>query len=266
MTKRLLEGKLQLYSEQGMEGGYLSIQDKEYIDFSSPKYGVSGDVKVWDEDDVSKFGITSNPEIYINESWQPWPDPICSDPDYRISSLFCDEVNGDFNADKRLMEKYNFKLRYTEERANEEYGEGNWKFVEAPTKIMLTDGRQVILGGTPDSIPERPYGIPKDGLTRVTVKWNDGTIDKQRLSNTLLIEGWSYEGLHKLRETDVIKVKDPVTEVIICEGQIGLIPLEIFSQTKKGHFEHINQTRHGANNWEKYFTENYYAELYREIE
>jgi hypothetical protein len=263
MTEKLLEGKLSLYSEQGMEGGYLSIQDKEYINFSSPKYGITENIKVWDKDDVSKFGITSNPEIYINESWQPWPDPICSDPDYRISSLFCGEVNGDLNADKRLMEKYNFKLRYIEERANEEFGEGNWKFTEAPTTIMLKDGRQLMIGSTPNSIPERPYGIPKDGLTRVTVKWSDGTIDKQRLSSTLLVASWSYEGLHKLRETDVIKVKDSATKEIICEGQIGSIPLAIFSQTKEGHFEHINQDSNKGSDWEKYFTENYCAELYR---
>ncbi len=258
MIEKVLEGKLFLYSEQGMEGGCLAIQDKKFIQYNSPKFGVTENKKVFDKNDTSKFGITSIPEIYLDGAWNPWPDPIYNETDYKISSLFCGEEKGDLDADKRLMKKYEFSLKYTGERANEKYGVGNWKFTNQTTKIELKDGTLVSMGGIPTSIPSRPYGIPKDGLTRVTVKWNNGMEEKQRLSNTLLVEQWSYEGLYRLKETDYLKVKDADTNEIICEGQIDLIPLKLFSQTKKGHFENINSVK-----WEKFFTEKYIAELYR---
>ncbi len=256
MNKKLIcSGKLTYFSEQGMEGGQLAIADKSFIKLCVPIYGFQENEKVWDNIDNSKIGITSDPETFLDGSWMPTRDPILDEPDYRISSLFCGEERGDFDADKRLMKKYNFRMKYFQEKANEIYGIGNWKFRKPHSEIILNDGSIVMMGGTPNCEPERPYSIPLAEFSRVTVKWNDGTSETKRISNTLLVELGSYEGLHVLKETDYLKVIDQTTGNIISEGQINLIPLRTFSQTKKGHFEN--------GDWEKYFTEEYSAELYR---
>ncbi|MEY5049480.1 MAG: hypothetical protein RLZZ175_2839, partial [Bacteroidota bacterium] len=65
-------------------------------------------------------------------------------------------------------------------------------------------------------------------------------------------------GLHMLKDKDILKVLDLKTKNIICEGQLNEIPLIVFSQTKKGHFDQ-DKTR----SWEQYFSDNYYAELHR---
>jgi hypothetical protein len=176
MKNKLLTGRLDLFSEQGMEGGRLSIMDEKFIKLNTPRFGLQSDRKVYDLIDTTKSGVTSNPESHIDNSWVP----------------------------------------------------------------------------TKGSIPAAEH-------SRVTVKWDDNTIDTERLSSTLLVEEWSYEGLHMIEESDFLKIKDPKTGVIICENQISSIPLNLSSQTMKGHFENIN----GDDNWEKYFVENYFAELYR---
>ena len=249
-------GKLTCFSEQGMEGGQLAIIDSNFIKLHSPKYGLQENEKVWDNIDNSKIGITSKPETYIDNTWLPSRDPILDEPDYKISSLFCGEERGDFDADKRLMEKYNFRMKYTKEKANDIYGVGNWKFRKPNSEIILNDGNIVMMGGTPYCVPERPYHIPIAEFSRVTVNWNDGSSETKRRSDTLLVERGSYEGLHILKETDYLKVIDQTTGKIISEGQINLIPLKTFSQTKKGHFENSI--------WEKYFTEEFSAEMYKE--
>ena len=249
-------GKLTCFSEQGMEGGQLAIIDINFIKLYTPKYGLQENEKVWDDNDNTKAGTTSNPETYLDGSWVPSRDPILDEPDYKISSLFCGEERGDLDADKRLMEKYNFRMKYTQDKANDIYGVGNWKFRKPHSEIILNDGSIVMMGGTPNCEPKRPYSIPLAEFSRVTVIWNDGTRETKRKSDSLLVKSWSYEGLHILNETDYLKVIDQTTGNPIIEGQINLIPLKTFSQTKIGHFEN--------GDWEKYFTEEYYAEMYRE--
>lgn len=261
MTEKTLEGKLLLYSETGMEGGYLSIQDKKYTTLNSPVFGIDNKRKVWDKNNINKQGLTSNAEVLIDNNWFELPDPICQDGDYRISSLFCGEINGDLEADKRLSQKYNFKIKYSIERLNEAFGVGNWKIDRKLPNVILKDGTLLHFGDSPTTIPSRPYGIPQGGKTRITVNWNDGSIQHEILSDNLLVEQSDYNGLHMLKNEDILKIIDPATKKIICEGQIDKIPLKIFSQTMKGHFEQINQNNNC--NWEKYFTENYYAELLR---
>ncbi len=264
MIKKILEGKLMLYSETGMEGGYLSIQDKEFIKLSLPTFGISDNCKVWDKDDSTRQGLTSDTEVLVDDDWLVYPDPINNDPDYLISSLYCGEEHGDLDADSRLMDKYGFKIKYAEQRLDEEYGKDNWKIEEKLPHVILKDGTRLHFGGTPTTIPRRPYGIAQDGLARVTIHWNDNTVEYKKKSNELLIEQWDYKGLNMLKGEDILKVIDPVTKDIICQGQIDLIPLDIFSQTKEGHFTKINLKDNANCNWEKYFTENYYAELHRE--
>jgi hypothetical protein len=228
MTEKILEGKLICYSESGMEGGYLSIIDTKYITLSPPLFGISNDRIVFDKNDKTRYGKTSNTEVLLDNTWLPIPDPITKDNDYRISSLFCGEKYGDLKADKRLAEKYHFKIEYTGD-------------------------------GTPNTIPNRPYGIPQFGITRGTVNWNDGSIQHGVSSEDLLIEQWDNRGLHMLKENDILKVLDPRTENIICEKKLNEIPLIVFSQTQKGHFE---QDKSGL--WENYFIQNNFAELHRE--
>ncbi|MEZ4973090.1 MAG: hypothetical protein R2820_07245 [Cyclobacteriaceae bacterium] len=263
MIEKILEGKLLSYSETGMEGGYLSIQDKNFITLNSPKFGVSNDCKVWDKNNTSRFGLTSNAEVLIQNNWWIFPDPILRDKDFEISSLSRGESNGDLNADERLSKKYDFKIKYSVERLNEEYGLGNWKIDRQLPNVILKDGTHLHFGDTPKTIPSRPYGIPQGGKTRVTVKWNDGMVQHKIVSDDLLTEQWDYKGLHMLKSDDYLKILDPITKNIICEGQMDKIPLKIFSQTMKGHFELIIQNSNYS--WEQYFAVGYYAELYRTI-
>lgn len=259
MTEKILEGKLLCYSEQGMEGGgHLSIQDKKFISLTVPTFGVTADQKVWDKNDNNKIGLTSHAELLIDNNWLQLPDPIWNEKDFKKSSLYCGELNGDLNADKRLSEKYNFKIKYSIERLNETYGQGNWKIDRQLPNVILKDGTLLHFGETPTTIPSRPYGIPQFAKTRVTVNWSDGIIEEKVSSDNLLVEQSDYKGLHMLKSNDILKVLDPMTKNIICEGQLDKIPLNVFSQTIKGHFAQ-DQTRI----WEQYFSDNYYAELYR---
>jgi len=262
MTGKTLEGKLLLYSETGMEGGYLSFQDRNYTTLNSLAFGISNDCKVWDKNNLSRQGLTAKAEVLTGNDWSELPDPIWKDNDFEISSLYCGEQRGDLNADKRLSEKYNFKIKYSVERLNETYGQGNWKIDRKLPNVILKDGSLLHFGDTPTTIPSRPYGIPQGATTRVTVKWNDGSIQHEILSDDLLVERSDYKGLHMLKNEDVLKIIDPTTKKIICEGQIDKIPLKLFSQTHKGHFEEVKQN--DKCNWEQYFTENYFAELHRQ--
>lgn len=258
MTKKILEGKLLCYSEQGMEGGYLSIQDKNFIKLTIPTFGVSNGNKVWDKSDISRFGYPSDMEVLIENEWLQFPDPIWKDKDFEISSLYRGETNGDLDADKRLAERYKFKIKYSIERLNETYGQGNWKFDKNLPNVILKDGTHLYSGGTPTTIPSRPYGITQFAKTRMTVTWSDGNTSEKVSSDSLLVEQSDYKGLHILKGSDTLKVLDPLTKNIICEGQLDKIPLNIFSQTIKGHFEQDN-----SNKWEQFFVDNYYAELHR---
>ena len=259
MKEKILQGKLLFYSDQGTEGGYLSIQDINFITLNPPTFGISDNRKVYDINDKKRYGLSSNAEVLIDNNWLQLPDPIVKDKDYKISSLFCGEINGDLEADKRLSEKYSFRIKYSVERLNETYGYGNWKIDRELPNVILKDGTLLHFGDTPTTIPSRPYGISQNGKTRITVKWNDGTTEYQVLSDHLLVEQWDIKGLHMLKDKDILKVFDPKTKNIISEGQLNEIPLTVFSQTMKGHFEQDK-----THNWEQYFSENYYAELYRE--
>lgn len=258
MKDKILEGELVLYSETGMEGGALAILDEKSIELKPPKHGLKENSKVWDNIDITKSGITSNPESYIDNTWLPARDPILDEEDYRISSLFKGEVYGDLNADKRLMLKYDFKIKYTHDRADELYGKGNWSFTGHNKEIMLKDGSKTSFGIT--CHPKRPYGIPMAECSRVTVTWENGETETNRLSNTLLVKQWGYNALVFLKETDYLKIKVPCQDEIICEGRINSIPLKTFSNEINGHFENARD----GNNWKDYFRNGYKAELYRD--
>ncbi|WJJ96571.1 hypothetical protein [Algibacter luteus] len=263
MTQKLLKGKLTTYSEQGMEGGVLCFQDVSHIkltDINSP-FGLYENRKVWDKEDTKKIGIITNIELLIEGEWKSYIDPITKDEDYKISSLYCGELKGDLNADKRLAEKYNFTIKYSIERLNESYGLGNWKIDGKLPNVILKDGTKVHFGDSPSTFPKRPYGIPKDAETRVSVEWDDGTKENKKLTKELLIEIWDFKGLHQLKETDFLKIFSISREKVIYEGLISEIPLRLFSHTFTGHFDQISNG--DKKEWETYFTEKYNAELQR---
>ncbi|MBC8111639.1 MAG: hypothetical protein H7Y04_11315, partial [Verrucomicrobia bacterium] len=176
MTAKMLEGKLLLYSETGMEGGYLSIQDKKFITFNAPKFAITNNCEVVDKNNTSRFGVTSNAEVLIDNHWLEIPDPILKEADYQMSSLFCGELNGDLEADKRLAQKYNFNIKYSAQRLDEMYGPGNWKVDSKLPNVILKDGTLLHFGDMPTTIPSRPYQIPLGAKTSVTVDWKDGSI------------------------------------------------------------------------------------------
>lgn len=259
MTESRIQGRLLFYTEQGMEGGYLSIQDNSLIKLINVDsvYGFGENRKVWDPKNPIRFGRTSNAEILVNDKWISYYDPIFKDDDYKISSLFCGELNGDREADNRLSKKYNFRFKYSEERLNESYGKGNWSIDQGLPNVILKDGTKVIFSDSPSTEPQRPYGIPNDAIVSVTVDWNDGIIEHQKLISELLIERWDYKGLHSLKDKDVIIVYEPKTGLKINENVVCQIPLKTFSQTLDGHFDSSNSL------WRKYFEENYDAEIKR---
>lgn len=266
MTITALKGKLTSYSEQGMEGGVLCFQDASQIklaDINSP-FALYENLKVWDKADTERIGVMTNLELLIEGEWKSYIDPITKDEDYKISSLYCGELKGDKEADKRLSEKYNFKIKYSVERLNDSYGQGNWKIDRSLPNVILTDGTKVHFDDSPSTFPKRPYGIPQDAQTRVSVKWGDGKKENRKLTKDLLIEIWDFGGLHQLKETDFLKVYSMDTGEVIYEGLINEIPLRLFSHTFSGHFDQISNG--DGKLWETYFTEKYNAELCRKEE
>lgn len=259
MTESRIKGRLLFYTEQGLEGGYLSIQDESLIKLINVDsvYGFGESRKVWDPKNTKRFGTTSNAEIFDNNKWISYYDPIFMDEDYRISSLYCGELKGDREADNRLSNKYNFRFKYSEERLDELYGKGNWAIDQVLPNVILKDGTKLIFSDHPYTEPQRPYGIPNDAIVRVTVDWNDGIIEHQKLVSELLIERWDYKGLHSLKDDDIITVFEPKSGLKINENVVFQIPLKTFSQTLDGHFENSNSI------WRQYFEENYDAEIKR---
>jgi len=256
-----LEGRLCFYSETGTEGGYWAFQESKYINLIVPTFGVSNEQKVYDTQNKSRQGVASNSEVLLNEDWLTLPDPITKDPDYQISSLYKGEEQCDLSADKRLMDKYQFRIKYAEERLNENYGKGNWKIEGSLSNVILKDGSKLHFGDSPSTEPNRPYGIPQNSITRVTVNWNDGIIEENRKSDTLLVEQWDYNGLHILENQDKLRIKDLINSSWIWEGLIDLKQFGVFQEHAKGAWIHAEQKGIDRETWADYFFDNYPATL-----
>ena len=128
---KALRGVCHLYSETGTEGGFWAFQDENFISRVTSSVGVWKGAEVWDASRPERRGtVQEGVEVLKNGNWVPLPDPMTEDPDYAISSLFCGEERGDHEADRRLMERYGFRIKYIAERMaeemNERCGEGNW--------------------------------------------------------------------------------------------------------------------------------------------
>jgi hypothetical protein len=254
-----LEGRLCFYSETGTEGGYWAFQESNHINLIAPTFGVSNEQTVCDMEDDSRKGIASTSEVLLNNKWLPLPDPLTQDPDYLESSLYKGEEQGDLEADKRLMDKYQFRIKYAEERLDETYGKGNWKIEGSLSNVILKDGSKLHFGVSPTSVPNRPYGIPQYAITRVTIKWDDGRIEENRKSDTLLVESWDYKGLHILENQDILKIKDPESSNCVWEGEINLKSFGVFQEHAKGAWIHAEQIGIDREKWADYFFNKYPA-------
>ena len=261
MEDKVIKGRLTFYSETGTEGGYWAFQDENYISLVSPTFGVSNGEKVFDIKDKKIKGLTSNAEVFLNEIWLPFPDPINKDPDYLISSLYRGEEKSDLSADKRLMERYQFKIKYARERLDEEYGGNNWRIEGGLSNVILKDGTCLHVGCTPSTIPDRPYGIPQNGFTRVTVEWDNGQIEDRRKSDTLLVERFDYKGLHILKNVDKLKITHPTENRIVWQGIINLDQYPVFKEHANGAWIHADQKGNSREEWSKYFFDSFTAEL-----
>jgi hypothetical protein len=116
-------------------------------------------------------------------------------------------------------------------------------------------------GSTPRSEPGRPYGIPQNGLTRVTVNWEGGGVEYQRKSDTLLIEKWDYEGLHILENGDKLEIIHPVEKSVVWSGIVKLIPCNPFAEHVRGMWIHADQKEMSRDEWSEYFFKNFPARL-----
>ncbi|MEA3379234.1 MAG: hypothetical protein U9Q69_06415 [Nanoarchaeota archaeon] len=262
--EEVLEGVLFFHSETGTEGGYWAFQDKRFITKTLPSFGVFANLNVWDLKDTERKGkAQNNAEVFLNNKWLPHPDPMTDEPDYFISSLFQGEERGYHEADKRLMKKYGFKIKYAAETMDERYGKGNWHIEDPndPSIAIIPDGTREMFGGIPSTKPDRPYSVPENGLTRVTVEWDDGTIEHKRLSNTLLEEKWEYGGLHILQNGDKLTIYHPEDNKKIWSGPINLREHDLFTEDAFGLWIHTDQIGIKRETWAEYFFEKYPAKL-----
>jgi hypothetical protein len=250
-------GRLTFHSETGTEGGYWAFQDEQFITLEPPKWGVFAERAVFDPENPVRTGVMANDVHVLHDGvWLPLPDPIQTDPDYYISSLFNGEHKGDREADARLMERYGFTMKYAADRMNEAVGEGNWT-LEEPTTAVANDGKRYHYGGTPHA--ERPYGVRPGEITRGTVIWEDGEEDV-RTSAELLVEQWSYEGLHYLKDGDYLRIfdrEDP--SQVVWEGTIRLRQHEPFAESAFGYWIHADHEGVPREEWAKFFLGDTYS-------
>mgnify|MGYP006116327937 CR=1 FL=1 len=81
----------------------------------------------------------------------------------------------------------------------------------------------------------------------------DYTLDQRKL------KFFEFCDKFDMREDDLLKVLDPKSGRVICEGQVDKIPLKISSSTQDGHFSQ------DTSNWKNYFTKKYTADVIKEI-
>lgn len=258
------QGALTFHSETGTEGGYWALQDREYISKIAPEFGVFSGAEVWDQANPERSGITGDTEVLKEGVWVPLPDPLSRESDYIISSLWKGQEEGDREADARLMAAYGFRIIYQDEAWDEKWGKGNWHYEDEDKHTAVApDGTRYISGGTPKTEPRRPYGVGKGELTRHMVHWDDG-VEEKRLSDSLLIERWSYEGLKILVDGDHLTIFDPEDlESVVWDGDIHFKQHPLFTEHASGMWIHADQIGIDREKWAQFFFQGYPAVLMR---
>ena len=174
--------------------------------------------------------------------------------------MFRGESRGDHEADKRLIERYGFKIKYAADQMNKRHGKGNWHLDNSSTTVT-SDGKRWMFGGTPSTKPRRPYGVPQNGLVRATIKWEDGVIEPKRLSNTLLVTSWSDKGLHILQNGDRLPMYHPDNDKEVWSGEVNLKQHSLFTEHASGLWIHADQIGIERDVWSEYFFNEYRARL-----
>ena len=244
-SKRVIKGVCHFFSEQGMEGGVWALQDEENIVYRQPGWGIWGYEDVWDALKPERKGkCIGGTELLMEGQWCPLPDPLFKDPDYQMSTLGNGGRYGDKEADKRLMEKYGFRIKYAAEQLDEKLGAGNWQFDKDGVAIDA-GGNRYDFGVATE--PRRPYGLSAGQPTRCNVQWEDGVVER-RDADTLLTLQWEYGGLHFLEDGDYLTIYDKNDETkIVWEGIIDLEP------TKKLYMPRSYQRGVSKEDWSKWF-------------
>lgn len=226
-----LRGVLHLFSETGTEGGHWAFQDEAHITREAPEWGVFEGQAVFDHDGRSGKTIGA-----WHQDGRTVADPMHSDPDYPLSSLFRGQDRGDRDADRRLMERWGFEIHYLEKRPGD------------------------VPGGTPGT--SRRSGLSKGDMVVAHVQWEDGSREMRR-SDTLLQECWSYEGLHVLEDGDHLTIFEGDGNTIAWEGEIKLIRHPLFTEVASGMWIHADQEGIDRDVWATYFFEGRPARLMR---
>ena len=129
--------------------------------------------------------------------------------------------------------------------------------------VSLTRKKLIRLRGISSTTPNksnRTFEIHQDHLTRIIVTWDDGKIDYQRKSDTLLIEHLSYEGLHILKDGDKLKIQHPIEDRLVWNGIIELQPLQ-FTEHINGMRIKADQKKISREEWSTYLFKNFPALL-----
>ena len=75
-------------------------------------------------------------------------------------------------------------------------------------------------------------------------------------------EGWSYEGLHILRDGDQLTIYDPNNiDITIWSGIINLKQYDSFKEVAKGYWIHADQIGIDRETWANFFFNEYPATL-----
>ena len=94
------------------------------------------------------------------------------------------------------------------------------------------------------------------------VEWDDGLIE-QRLSDSLLVESWSYDGLNILNDGDHLTIYSKDGIEVVWEGDIKLKEHDLFTEDALGLWIHADQEGVDREVWARWFFDRLPAELRR---
>lgn len=109
------------------------------------------------------------------------------------------------------------------------------------------------------SIEDEGFGL-KD-ITRATVEWQDGIIEKKRYSKDLLELKWCYNGMHILENGDDLTIYHPKTKKEVWSGLIEFREPKPFQDYLDAVLVPSDSMNVKQETWLKYFLKNYPAKL-----
>lgn len=109
--------------------------------------------------------------------------------------------------------------------------------------------------------PNSKYGISPNEIVLGLIKWDDGSVEKRK-SNQILVINWSYDGLHVLKDGDMLTIyskEDP--NEIVWSGTIKLKRHPIFTEDADGMWIHADQEGIDRETWANWFFGEHPAKL-----